>query len=94
MAANRKFLIASSVFFLIFFTITQNSQAMVFEWKDFTKPFNKQFYVSGLTTVEVDLPDFLLNNFREIPLVIEHSGIGYHSVGSRTSGILTINEQN
>jgi len=93
MTANRKFLTVITVFFLFFVTLSQNSFAIIYKWEDFTQPYNKQFTVQLVITVEVDLPDFILNNFREIPLVIEHSGLGYHPTGSRYSGILTINEQ-
>ena len=94
MATNRKFLLASTVSILLLFTLSQNSQAKIYEWNDFTKPFTKQLNVTIPITVEVDLPDFIFKNYREIPLVFEHSGLGFHiSSGIRISGTLTINEQ-
>jgi len=94
MATKRKFLLASTVSLLLLFTFSQNSQATIYEWNDFTKPFTKQLNVTVPITVEVDLPDFIFKNYREIPLVFEHSGLGFNiSSGIRRSGTLTINEQ-
>lgn len=94
MAANRKTLIAFAVSFLLLFAFSQKSLATIYEWNNFTKPFTKQLYVTGFIDVEVDLPDFIIKNYREIPLVLEHSGVGFAtSYNVRISGTLTINEQ-
>jgi hypothetical protein len=94
MATKRKFLLASTVSLLLQLTFLQNSQATIYEWNNFTKPFTKRLMVTGFITVEVELPDIIIKNYREIPLILEHSGVGFiQSSSARISGSLKINEQ-
>ena len=92
MAANRKIFFTLPLLFLLLFTFSQNSQATVYEWKDFTQPFIKRFQIGGKTAIKVVLPESLLNKNKKIALIIEHTGMGDDGNGIQ-GGILRINNQ-
>lgn len=92
MAANRKFLLAFAVPFLLLFALSQNSRATVYEWKDFTQPFTKRFQIGGKTEIKVVLPESLLKKKTKIVLIIEHTGMGDDGNGIQ-GGFLRINDQ-
>ena len=65
MAANRKFLLAFAVLFLLLFALSRNSLARIYEWKDFTQPFIKDIKIGGKTAVKVELPESVLKKFEK-----------------------------
>jgi len=93
LAANHRFLLISTVSILLLFNLSQNSLAKVFEWKDFTQPFIRDFQVGGKTAIKVELPESVVKKNRKITLIIEHEGIGSDDPNSSHGGVLRINDQ-
>jgi hypothetical protein len=77
---------------LLLITTEINSRAKTYLWDDYSKPLKGDFIVSPSMTIEVDLPDYLFDRVKEIPLIIKHSGLGTWGGGSDEI-ILRINDQ-
>ena len=94
MAANRKFVFAFTIPFLLLFVLLQISVAEVYVWADYRQTFRKDIKLGGKTSVKVELPESVLKEFKKITLIIEHRGfpIGTGVDGSQ-GGTVRINDQ-
>jgi len=90
MAANRKFLFAFAVFVLFLFSNSQNIQAKVYEWNDFKAPFQTEIKVDRPAQISVDLPEGIIKNNKQIPLLVKNKGLGRAGTGTVT-GVVLIN---
>lgn len=66
--------------------------AQSYRWEDFTRPYEDKIQVSTTVEITVMLPASLLKENSELPLVVEHLGVGVE----RTNvwrGLLTINNE-
>ena len=88
-----KFVPIIIVCILLLITTEINGNAKIYIWDDYSKPLKGEFIVSPSMTIEVDLPDDLFDRFKEIPLIIEHSGLGIWGGGGSEEIILRINDQ-
>jgi hypothetical protein len=68
-----------------------STAAQSYRWEDFTRPYEEKIQVSTTVDITVMLPAALLEENRELPLVVEHLGLG----DERTTvwkGLLAIND--
>lgn len=94
MAANRKFLLAFTITFLLLSVLSQISLAEVYVWTDFRQPLIKDIKPGGNTEVKVELPESVLKKFKKIELIIEHEGVPIGTaIDSSQGGIVRINDQ-
>ena len=61
-------------------------------WQDFTKPYKERIRVSTGVEVAVNLPASFLEEHRELPIIIEHQGLGSDDASIWRSS-LKINDQ-
>ena len=66
--------------------------AKTFMWEDFTKPFKEEIRVSSAVEITVNLPASFLEQHKELPLIIEHQGLGSDQAAI-WRGLLKINDQ-
>jgi len=66
--------------------------ARTYRWNDFTVPYKNQIRVSTSIDITVDLPASFLEAHRELPLIIEHLGLGTEQTNV-WRGLLAINNQ-
>lgn len=66
-------IIAFAVFISIFFSSI--SYASTYKWEDFTEPFKQKFELEEgqNITIEIDLPDFIIRNYKTVPLYVDYS---------------------
>ncbi len=72
--------------------ISSAGAAKTYRWEDFTKPFKNKIPVSTSVDVTVKLPASFLEENRELPLIIEHLGLGSEQTNV-WRGLLSINNQ-
>jgi peptidoglycan hydrolase-like protein with peptidoglycan-binding domain len=63
----------SSDFFI--YPFSSISYAKTYKWEDFTEPFKNKFELDEgqNVTIEIHLPDFIIKNYKTVPLYIDHS---------------------
>jgi uncharacterized caspase-like protein len=76
----------------ILFAVCPSGIAKTYMWEDFTKPFKEKIRVSTKVEVTVNLPASILEEYRDLPIIIEHQGLGSDQ-GAVWRGLLTINNQ-
>jgi hypothetical protein len=66
-------IIVFTIFVSIF--LSSISHANTYNWEDFTEPFKKKFELreGQNVTIEIHLPDFIIKNYKTVPLYIDHS---------------------
>ena len=78
--------------FAIVFSASPLIGAKAYRWDDFSRPYKNKIRVSATVDVTVVLPASLLKENKELPLIIEHLGVG----GERRDiwrGMLLINNE-
>jgi hypothetical protein len=63
-----------------------------YKWEDISKSFNEKIVISLSVEIEVNIPAVMLEEFDEIPLIIEHDRLGYE-MGMVEFAELRINEE-
>lgn len=66
--------------------------AQAYRWDDITRPYENKIQVSATVDITVMLPASLLEENRELPLIIEHLGLGTEQKNV-WRGLLSINNQ-
>jgi hypothetical protein len=84
----------SSLFTLltIVFSASPLIGANAYRWDDFTRPYKNKIQVSTTVDVTVKLPASFLEENRELPLIIEHLGLGSEQTNI-WRGLLSINNE-
>jgi peptidoglycan hydrolase-like protein with peptidoglycan-binding domain len=68
------------------FLFSSLSYAKTYKWEDFTEPFKNKFELNEgqNVTIEIHLPEFIIKNYKTVPLYIDysinHSGSNYPNV--------------
>ena len=89
MCLSRKLILTFASIFLTLFSFSSYSQAKTYKWDDFKKPFKELIVIrSHYQHVEVYLPESIINNFGEVPLIITT-----YDADRSEGSILWINDQ-
>jgi hypothetical protein len=86
----RVFTLAAIIIFTL--GVTPESFAKTYQWDDFTKPFIQELTV-GSVDVGVRLPQILIQQYKEVIVVIRQSGLKGSYGGIIRGGSLKINDQ-
>ena len=78
--------------FIIVFSASPLIAAKAYRWDDFTRPYKNKIQVSTTVDVSVVLPASLLEENKELPLIIEHLGLGDEQTNV-WRGLVSINNQ-
>ena len=92
MNIKTKILFSLLTFAILLLALCPAAIAKTYLWEDFTKPFKEQIRVSTGVEVTVNLPASLLEENNELPMIIEHLGLGSDDA-SIWRGLLKINDQ-
>ena len=76
----------------LLFAISSSAVTKTYVWEDFSKPFKQNIRVSSKVEVNVSLPASLLEQYKDLPMIIEHQGLGSDQT-SIWRGMLNINNQ-
>ena len=76
----------------ILFSASPLIGAKAYRWEDFTRPYKNKIQVSTTVDVSVVLPASLLEENKELPLIIEHLGLGDEQTNV-WRGLVSINNQ-
>jgi len=70
---NSIWIIGLTIFLSILFSSI--SYAKTYKWEDFTEPFKNKFelHEGENVTIELHLPDFIIKNYKTVPLYIDYS---------------------
>lgn len=86
------FLACLLAFFAMVFSASPLTAAQAFRWDDFTRPYVNNIQVSATVDITVMLPASLLEENRDLPLVVEHLGLGDEQT-TVWRGLLSINNE-
>jgi uncharacterized caspase-like protein len=66
--------------------------AKTFQWNDYREPFTQEFRVATAVDIMVNLPAPLLEERKELTMIVEHKGLGDDGTGI-LRGLLSVNKQ-
>jgi uncharacterized caspase-like protein len=82
----------SFVLIVVSLLLCTEISAETFQWNDYSEPFKQEFRVSTAVDIMVNLPPALLEELKELPIIVEHKGIGNDGSGI-LRGLMSVNQQ-
>jgi hypothetical protein len=92
MNIKSKLLLSLFTISLLMVSVCPAAISKTYMWEDFTKPYREKIRVSTEVEVTVSLPASFLEEYTDLPIIIEHQGIGSDQA-TVWRGLLKINDQ-